>query len=234
MTGQVAEPDVLVPDDEVFERMSRTERRQHVLLAAAFAVLILTGLPDLLSRRPVAAVERGLVHRGAALVLAGGLVWHVLYTILSPRGRANFRERLPRRQDVLDGLALFGLRRGRPEPGRYSFVEKFDYWAFVFGSTLMIVTGFFMALPGLSLKLFPLWLHQAFVAVHGYEAVLAFVAIIVFHMYAAHLNPGVFPMSRVWLDGRMTGGEMRRSHPREYRRILEERRAEIKSIMSRE
>jgi cytochrome b subunit of formate dehydrogenase len=223
------EPIVLIPDDEIFVRMNLAERWQHGLLAASFIALILTGLPvlsgeirliHLVSARAVAYAVRGLLHRAAAVVLIGDLAWHLLYTAFTPRGRQNLRDKMPRWQDVKDVLAVFRPGSRRPEFGRYSYVEKFEYWSLIWGSTVMILTGFFMWGPGLSLKLFPLWLHQVFVVVHGYEAILAFVAILIWHMYTVHLNPEVFPMSRVWLDGRMTGADLRRLHPLEYRRIL--------------
>jgi len=191
---------------------------------------------------------RGILHRAAAFVLIADLGWHFLYVLLTERGRRAIRDKAPRPRDVKDafalighdaGLAAFLHRRGRfhrffdrhpnwrfekrPEFGRYSFIQKFDYWSLLGGSAIMIMTGVFMAAPGLSLRLFPLWLHQLFVVVHGWEAVLAFLAVLVWHMYMAHLNPEVFPMSRVWLDGKMTGADLRRLHPREYRLILEER-----------
>ena len=73
------------------------------------------------------------------------------------------------------------------------------------GSLVMIFSGFFMWNVELSLSIFPLWLHDIFAIVHGYEAMLAFLAIIIWHMYNVHLNPEVFPMSRIWLDGKITG-----------------------------
>lgn len=76
------------------------------------------------------------------------------------------------------------------------------------GSFVMIVTGFFMWNVELSLSLFPLWVHNIFIILHGYEAMLAFLAVIIWHMYNVHLNPEVFPMSRVWLDGKITGHEL--------------------------
>lgn len=230
--------------DELFVRMNRAERGQHGLLAVTFAVLALTGLPSLAGEsglirlvlgRGGAGAVRGLVHRGAALAFTAVLAWHLLYTLLTERGRRNFRDKLPRRRDAKDARAF--LRSGpRPEFGRYNFSQKFEYWSMVGGSAVMIVTGFFMWASGLSLRLFPLWFHQVLVVIHGYEAVLAVVAILVGHLYAAHLAPGVFPMSRVWLDGRITGADLRRLHPLEYRRILEERERESrkKSMMERE
>jgi cytochrome b subunit of formate dehydrogenase len=253
----VLDPAALIPDDEVFVRMSAAERWQHGLLAASFIVLVVTGLPlmagesgviRLIAGRPGGHALRGILHRAAAVVLVADLVWKIGYAIFSERGRRNFRDKTLRWKDIEDliatvghnaGLSGFLARRGlfrrfferhpywlfaeKREFGRYSFIEKFEYWSVLWGSAVMILTGFFMWGPGLSLRLFPLWLHQVFVVVHGYEAVLALLSVAIWHMYTAHLDPGVFPMSRVWLDGGITGADLRRLHPLEYRRILKER-----------
>jgi cytochrome b subunit of formate dehydrogenase len=219
-------------DDEVFIRMSRAERWQHGLLLLSFVVLALTGLPSLASEsallravfgRGEAGFARGLVHRVAAVAFIADIVWHLLYVLLTERGRRNIRDKAPRRQDYRDAAAFLTPGAPRPEFGRYSFIQKFEYWSMIGGSAVMIVTGLFMSGPSLALKIIPLWLFQVLVVIHGYEAVLAVVAILLGHMYSAHLAPGVFPMSRVWIDGRMTAADMRRFHPREYRRIVEER-----------
>lgn len=229
MTASRIDPASLIPDDEVFLRMTLTERWQHGLLIVSFVLLILSGLPvlsedleaiRLIAGRAATVTVRGLVHRAAAIVLIADLVWHLAYTLFTRRGRQNWRDRTPRRQDLRDALAVFHPRSPRPEFDRYSFAQKFEYWALIWGSAVMIVTGALMWAPDLSLALFPLWLHQALVVIHGYEAVLAFVAILIWHMYTAHLDPGIFPMSWVWLNGRMTGAELKRFHPLEYRRIL--------------
>jgi thiosulfate reductase cytochrome b subunit len=192
---------------------------------------------------------RGVVHRAAALLLIADILWHFGTTILTRRGRSNFRELLPRRQDALDALALFGYNVGLsgwlyrkgvfrrffdrhpfwrferpPEYGRYNFIEKLEYLAVAWGSLVMIVSGFFMWNVELSLRLFPLWVHDIFVIAHGYEAMLAFLAVIIWHMYNVHLNPEVFPMSRIWLDGKITGRQLRTLHALEYRTIEDERR----------
>jgi cytochrome b subunit of formate dehydrogenase len=224
----------LIPDDEVFIRMGRAERLRHGLLAAAFTVLAATGLPLLTGFPSGAAGIRGAVHRVAAIVLIAVFVGEVFGAAFSGPGRAAFRDRLPGRRDPAPAPALFGPRPGRPEPGRYTAVEKFDYWAMMLGTALMIGTGLFMVWPDLSLRIFPLSLHQAFVVAHGGEAVLAVLAVVVLHFYAAHLRPDVFPMSRVWLDGRTTGAEMRRRHPGEYRRVAAAREAAKKSMMKAE
>jgi cytochrome b subunit of formate dehydrogenase len=191
---------------------------------------------------------RGALHRAAAVLLVLDLAWHFGHTMFAKRGRENFKEMIPGIKDLRDAVTLFGYSAGfpgflhrkgifrkffdrhpfwrfekPPEYGRYSFIEKFEYWAVAWGSLIMIVSGFFMWNVGLSLKLFPLWVHDVFVIAHGYEALLALLAIIVSHMYNVHLNPEVFPMSRIWLDGKITGREIRTRHPLEYRRILAER-----------
>ncbi|MBM3293224.1 MAG: hypothetical protein FJY82_01740 [Candidatus Aminicenantes bacterium] len=192
---------------------------------------------------------RGFLHRAAAVILIVDSLWHVGYVAFTRRGRQNLKDLLPRRKDVRDAVQQFGYnlgltrflhRRGigkkffarrpfwlfekEPEYGRYNFIEKLEYLSVVWGSFIMILSGFFMWNLELSLRLFPLWVHDIFVIVHGYEAMLAFLAIIIWHMYNVHLNPEVFPMSKVWLNGKITGRELRTLHPLEYRRILEERR----------
>jgi cytochrome b subunit of formate dehydrogenase len=217
------------------------------------------GIIRFVAGRGGAHALRGILHRAAAVVLISDLFWHALYTLFTERGRRNIREKLPRLKDVKDVFAVMGhnagfsgflRRRGlfrrfferhpywrfdrRPEFGRYSFVEKFEYWSLIWGSAVMILTGFFMWGPGLSLRLFPLRVHQVFVVIHGYEAILALLAIIIWHMYTVHLDPEVFPMSRVWLDGGITGADLRRFHPLEYRRVLEERERLFRELLALE
>jgi cytochrome b subunit of formate dehydrogenase len=197
---------------------------------------------------------RGAMHRVAAVVLAANLVWHVFYTLSTRRGRENFKAMVPRPRDFRDafeqffhnvgitrllhrigiGKNFFGahpywLFKEPPRYDRYNFVEKFEYWAVGWGSAVMIASGFFMWNVELSLRIFPLWVHNIFIIVHSYEALLAFLAIIIWHMYNVHLNPEVFPMSKVWLNGKITGRELRTLHPMEYERIQEEREKTLES-----
>jgi cytochrome b subunit of formate dehydrogenase len=201
---------------------------------------------------------RGLLHRAAAVMLIVNLLWHLGYTVFTRRGRDNFRALIPRVKDFRDAfeqffhnigitrlLARLGvlkrffakhpywLFRTPPLFDRYNFVEKFEYWAVAWGSAVMIASGFFMWKVEFSLRFFPLWVHNIFIIVHGYEAMLAFLAIIIWHMYNVHLNPEVFPMSKVWLSGRITGKELRLLHPLEYERVLEARRRAVTADRAR-
>jgi len=254
---------VLIRDDEVFLRMNLAERVQHILLIVSFSLLVLTGLPlmfyELRIFKSIFGFEkafyyRGILHRVAAVVLIVDIVWHFGYTILTQRGRDNFKEMIPRAKDALDAVSLFGYNVGLsrwlcrkgiltvffdrhlfwkfenpPEYGRYNFIEKLEYLSVAWGSLVMIISGFFMWNLELSLKLFPLWLHDIFVIAHGYEAMLAFLAIIIWHMYNVHLNPEVFPMSKIWLNGKITGHELKTLHALEYRKILAERQKSLEA-----
>jgi cytochrome b subunit of formate dehydrogenase len=197
---------------------------------------------------------RGVLHRAAAVVLGLNLVWHIFYTAFTARGRANFKAMIPRFRDARDafeqffhnvGITRFVHRLGigkkffaahpywlfeaAPLYDRYNFIEKFEYWAVGWGSAVMIVSGFFMWQVELSLRLFPLWVHNIFIIVHSYEALLAFLAIIIWHMYNVHLNPEVFPMSKIWLNGKITGHELRTLHPLEYEKVAAERERTLES-----
>jgi cytochrome b subunit of formate dehydrogenase len=253
----------LIRDDEVFLRMNLTERIQHWVLILSFSLLVLTGLPlmfyELRFFRTIFSYGRvfyirGIVHRVAAVLLIADILWHFGYTILTRRGRENFRELLPGLKDVRDAVALFGYNVGLtgwlyrkgvlrrfmdrhpfwkferpPDYGRYNFIEKLEYLSVAWGSLVMILSGFFMWNVELSLSLFPLWVHDIFVIAHGYEAMLAFLAIIIWHMYNVHLNPEVFPMSRIWLDGRITGHQLKTLHALEYEKIEAERRKALQA-----
>jgi cytochrome b subunit of formate dehydrogenase len=248
----------LIPDDEVFVRMTRNERLQHFTLIICFVLLVLTGLPLLLD--PVTWLKkvfffetsfawRGWIHRIAGIGLIGLSMFHLLYVTATKRGRELVRALMPKFKDVTDALESFGynlgitrwayekgmlrrffedhpywLFRQPPQYGRFNFIEKFEYLAVWWGNVVMIVSGFFLWATNLSFRLFPLWLYDIFKIIHSYEAILAFLAIIIWHLYNVHLTPDVFPMSRVWLDGKITGRELRARHPLEYETIRQERR----------
>lgn len=253
-----SEENLLIPDAEIFIRMNLSERIQHIMIIITFLALIITGLPVLFYEikflKSIFYTEqsfhiRGVIHRIAAVLMIINLMWHLLYSMFTSRGRKNFKEKIPKFIDIRDafdifwhnvGFTRFLLRRGilkkffsthpywlfnnPPKYGRYNFIEKFEYWAVAWGSLVMIVTGFFMWKVELSLSLFSLWIHDVLIVFHGYEAILAFLAVIIWHMYNVHLSPEVFPMNKAWINGKITGKELRILHPLEYQEILEERK----------
>ena len=135
-------------------RMSSLERWQHALLALSFIVLVYTGFalkfPESWPFTWLVALETGYawrawVHRGAAVVMILACLLHVAY-LPTRRGRAHISAMLPRLSDVKEVLHniryLVGLRSEPPRFDRFSYIEKAEYWAVVWGSVVMVITGF--------------------------------------------------------------------------------------------
>ncbi|MBK7878288.1 MAG: cytochrome c3 family protein [Planctomycetes bacterium] len=194
---------------------------------------------------------RSLLHRAAAFALIGLSLWHVAVMLLSPAARRWLALMVFKPRDVTDfaqdmafNLGCFGwigrskrlaplvqrfpwLRFDRrPCFARYGLVEKLEYGAVVWGNFVMICTGAILWRPDWFLGWAPTWTFDVCRVVHGFEATLAFLAIIIWHMYHVHLRPGVFPMSRVWLDGKISRTELRHHHPAGVLELLERRRRE--------
>jgi len=196
-------------------RMFGFERVQHLLLLASFTILVWTGFalkyPDGWWARPLLAWEtrwpiRGIVHRVAAVVFMVVAGMHLVSLIVSGRLRRHWQELWPRASDATEALLNFaynvGLRRSRPRLSDHSYIEKAEYWAVVWGAVVMIVTGLMLWANRFTLK----WLPKSFLdlatTVHFYEAVLAGLAIVVWHFYSVIFDPDVYPMETAWLTGR--------------------------------
>ena len=224
---QAREPDL---DRVVLIRLTLAERIQHWVLIAIFVTLILTGIPLLFPAEVIGPIFgsafpiRTWVHRiaGALLGLLAG--YHVLYVLFSPAGRRNFARMAPRVQDWYDLVHHVRYQLGRtevpPQFDKFDPFEKIEYFAVVWGSAIMVVTGLMMWFFEATLRVLPKWGYDLVLIVHSYEALLAFLAIILWHLYNVHLKPGVFPMSTVWLDGKVTLREIKQHHPRQYQRWL--------------
>ena len=195
-------------------RMLPFERVQHILLALAFATLVWSGFalkyPDQWWARPVLILEgprsmRSLVHRIAAVVMIAVSVTHAISLIASRKLRAHWKELMPARRDATEAIENFayivGLRSVRPGRSRHSYIEKAEYWAVVWGTIVMALTGIMLWANNLMLQLLPKsWLDTA-TTVHFYEAVLATLAIVVWHFYSVIFDPDVYPLETAWLTG---------------------------------
>ena len=216
-----------------FERLTPNERLQHLLLLSTFIILVVSGFalkfPESWWARPLVHLERGYairawVHRVAGVLLSLGAVHHLAYLFGTRRGRSQFRAMWPGVRDMRDALGMLafnlGLRRARPRFHRFSYAEKLEYWAVLWGTFVMAITGFVMWLQSAVLRRWPLWTIDLATVVHYYEAWLATLAILVWHFYGVIFRPDVYPMSRVWLSGKLTGAQMVEEHPAELEEIL--------------
>jgi cytochrome b subunit of formate dehydrogenase len=117
-----------------------------------------------------------------------------------------------------------GRRPARPSFGVFSYAEKMEYWAFVWGTGVMAVSGFLLWFENWSLSLFPTWVLDAATAIHWYEAILATLAIVVWHLYMVIFDPDVYPMDRAWLTGRASAEHLCARRP-VYERLLRRRQS---------
>jgi cytochrome b subunit of formate dehydrogenase len=195
-------------------RMLPFERVQHAVLALSFLTLVWTGFalkfPDQWWARPLLLMEgtysmRSLIHRIAAAVFIAVSLTHMISLVVSRKLRAHWKEMLPATKDPGEALSNFAynLGLGSEPPGRssHSYVEKAEYWAVVWGAVVMIATGLLLWANNLAMKLLPKsWLDVA-TSIHFYEAVLATLAILVWHFYPVIFDPDVYPLNTAFLTG---------------------------------
>jgi len=200
---------------DVPERMPRVLRWQHGLVMLSFPVLAYTGFaltyPEGWWARPLLAWEtrlglRGLLHRGAAIVILSAMFWHFVNLLVSPTARRRLRGLIWGRQDLRHFRSMvayyLGIRSDPPPGATFTYIEKAEYWAFLWGMAIMTVTGFVLWFSDTALRYLPKWLMDVATALHFYEAVLAALAILVWHLYWVVFDPEVYPMDWSWWDGK--------------------------------
>ncbi len=217
------------PGHRLYLRMSLDERIQHGTLIASFCTLVITGFalkfPDawwvvpVRNLSPLMFEARGILHRTAGVVMILAGLYHIYYIIAVPRGRRLLRDLIPVRQDLYDALNVMkfnlGLSRHKPRFGRFSYIEKSEYWALIWGSIVMAVTGGILWFDNTFLGLLTkLWWDVAR-SIHYYEAWLATLSIIVWHFYFVIFNPDTYPINLAFWKGTLTEEEMEDEHPLE-------------------
>ena len=203
-------------------RMALRFRWQHAALLTSFFVLVLTGFalkfPDSWFASMLAMGERlrHLLHRIAAIVLIGVSVYHLVDSALTREGRKLVRDMFPTLDDARgawQNLSYYlGLTSDKPEFPRFNYAEKAEYWALVWGMIVMAVTGIMLWAKVVVGNHLPRWWLDVATAIHFYEAVLATLAIVVWHFYQVFLDPDVYPMNWAWWDGKMPLHHYREEH----------------------
>ena len=203
-------------------RMKLGQRIQHGCFALSFIILALTGFalkyPDSWVGAIFGANEaiRRLVHRIAAVVMMGASAYHILYVAFTREGRKVLADIFPKPQDALDALRnlLHLVRKDSPRPrfGRFTYAEKAEYWALVWGTAVMAVTGLLIWFKIFFSAWFPRWIVDIATTIHLYEAILATLAIIVWHFYFVIFDPEVYPVNLTFLDGRTTPEHYEHEH----------------------
>lgn len=207
-------------------RFNRSETTQHVFFLVAFITLVFSGFAlkyaDAMWARPLAWVGidepvRRIVHRTAGISMILGSLYHLFY-LATRRGREQMRSMRPTITDarhVLSYMAYqLGLSRQAPRFQRFTYMEKAEYWALMWGTAVMVITGLILWFPEQLDG--PSWLVRVSETVHLYEAWLAMLAIIVWHFFFVMFRPGVFPVSFTMMDGNIQQEELRHEHRAEY------------------
>lgn len=198
------------------ERLTRWMRLQHFLLMVLFILLAYTGFvhkfPDAVWSWPFRALGetgaylRAMIHRVCGWTFAGFFAVHLVALVGTRRGRVSLQALWFVRDDLKDALAQLaynlGLRRTLPPYRRWNYAEKAEYWALLWGSVVMIVTGAMLIFTNTVLRLLPKVWHDVAQVIHYYEALLATLAIAVWHLYWVIFDPHEYPMNPAWLIGK--------------------------------
>jgi hypothetical protein len=153
-----------------------------------------------------------------------------VYALFTRDGRRLLKDFLPIPKDVRDvGDVLryyFGWGKQKPEFARFNYAEKAEYWALVWGMIVMASTGVMLWAKVSVGHVLPRWWLDVATAVHFYEAVLATLAIVVWHFYQIFLDPDTYPMNWAWYDGKMSLDHYAEEHGLDTSTLLEARQAE--------
>jgi len=191
-------------------RLNRNFRIAHWLTMISFPVLVITGFalkfPNSWWAHPLLLWEdrfplRGTIHRIAAVVLLVSLGYHIVHLIIDKRARSIMAQMTPQLRDLRDLQDMLsynlGISSSRPTMSEFTYVQKMEYLAFMWGTIVMALSGFLLWFNTLTLRYLPKWVLDAATALHYYEAILATFAILIWHMYSVVFNPDIYPMDRV-------------------------------------
>lgn len=231
---------------QTYMRFPLARRIEHWIMMLSFTLLGITGLTQ---RFPDAGLSKAIlnalggieslriIHHTAAIVMMFGTAWHILvmgYSVFVLRDKMSM---LPTLQDARDALQALmynlGFAKTYPQMGRYTFEEKMEYWAFVWGAVIMGLTGFMMWNPITTTRFLPGEFVPAAKAAHGNEALLAVLAIIIWHMYGVHIKR----FNKAMFDGKINETDMLHEHPLELADIkagIADRRPDAKTIRKRQ
>ncbi len=207
------------------QRMRTGEVWQHTLLMISFVVLVISGFALRFNESWISRLffgwehgfeMRGIIHRVAAVVLIVTAIWHLVY-LFTNRGRIFLKDIMPKWTDFKDFFQriLFNLGRAKTTPRfkRFSYIEKAEYWALIWGTVMMILTGLLLWFDNYFIHFLPKGFLDVALVIHYYEAILAFLAILIWHLYSTVFSPPVYPMNPSWLTGKMPKDMFEHEHP---------------------
>jgi formate dehydrogenase subunit gamma len=213
-------------------RFTLAQRLEHAAGMTVFTLLVLTGLPQRFSEEGWARLVVGAfggigsmrwIHRAFGLAFTLLVLLHFGRALVAIVKRRVDLSIVPTRRDMLDAVVALKQQLGMSDEharyGRFDYKQKFEYWGLVLGGTVMITTGFILLVPSLATHVLPGQFVPMSKVAHGNEAMMAFLVIVFWHIYHAHLAPEVFPFDKSMFDGMISRERMEHEHPLELSRL---------------
>lgn len=224
----------------VYRRFTRTQSILHIMMVISFLGLAVTGMTLKFSYLPWAQWlssllggldSAGYIHRFCAIITGLYFLWHLVTLVQNKiHTRQSWKQillgpntMLPTWSDVKEAGAtikwFIGLGK-RPSYGRWTYWEKFDYFAVFWGVFIIGSTGLMLWFPELFTRFLPGWIINVASIIHSDEALLATGFIFTVHFFNTHFRPDKFPMDTVIFTGRVSVEEFKEDRPREYQALM--------------
>jgi formate dehydrogenase gamma subunit len=213
-------------------RFSKKQRLEHFVVMTTFVLLALTGFPQKFYEagashfivKTLGGLDRArFIHRVSGFVFAALTFFHLAGAILSTLQHRMKMTLVPDRQDFKDAVQqlryYLGLVNEEARFDRFDYRQKFEYWGLVLGGLVMIVTGFILYFPMFVTRVLPGELIPMAKVAHSNEGLMAFLVVITWHIYNAHLAPGIFPFDPAIFTGKIPLERLKHEHRREYDRL---------------
>jgi formate dehydrogenase gamma subunit len=220
---------------------------QHMALSVTFILLAITGFAlkyhdawwvEWLSAIGLEEGIRRWIHRIMAIGLVITGIYHIIYLFFFKRGRDEFKAMLPSGSDMTQLSQNLSYHTGHakrpPKFGRYDYSQKAEYWALIWGTVLMAITGLVLWFPAELSGMLPSWAVSVSQTIHLYEAWLATLAIIVWHFFFVIFHPEEYPMSWTWLTGKMSEESVKHHHEGWYEELAKTKNSELVEAESEE
>ena len=213
----VIEKRKIIKQHPTIPRLTTNEVIQHIFLFSSFITLAVTGFAlkysnswwgEGLASLGLQEGVRQIVHRTAAVIMIATGVYHIIYLIVTKRGREILGAMMPKFKDLTQASQnisyYLGLSKTRPGFDKFDYTEKAEYWALIWGTIIMGATGLLLWFPTSVGNWAPIWLIKVSQSIHFYEAILATLAIVVWHWFFVIFHPKEYPMNVTWIDGKMS------------------------------
>ncbi len=218
---------------EYLKRFSVKQRIEHISLMVIFTLLSITGIIQLfLDNTTVGGIVTALggienlrlVHRILGIIFTLSMLSYgavLIYSIMIRRQQPTIMPNIKDFRDIVAEMKhAIGMKTPRPQYHRFDYRQKFEYIGLMFGSVVLIVTGLMLMFPSMVTKVLPGELVAVAARFHGYEATLAVLTILVWHMYSVIFKPGLFPADTSIFTGKISIERMKEEHYLEYKEII--------------